>query len=179
MEYPGSGGGDYREGAIRICTKSGRRTVLSLYKGHKIYPGKPGPGNGEFRDSRWRWENRESVRCGASLPTRKILFWHWQSEMPARSGFRCLPVLPCRQKSNRFRFPICGASPAFPVKGFRFVDNDFFTNSRNRGGVSSSKLVYLRTIFINFSAFAVASSVLESSLCKAAAFSFSSFCSAS
>ncbi|WP_408634651.1 hypothetical protein [Petralouisia muris] len=34
MEYPGSSGGDYREGAIRICTKSGRRTVLSLYKGH-------------------------------------------------------------------------------------------------------------------------------------------------
>ena len=53
--------------------------------------------------------------------------------------------------------------PELPVFGMRFI----------------MPTVYLRTTFINFSAFAVASSVFESSLCKAAAFSFSSFCSAS
>ena len=41
MEYPGSGGGDYREGAVGICTKSGHRTVMPLYKEHRIYGGKP------------------------------------------------------------------------------------------------------------------------------------------
>lgn len=41
MEYPGSGSGDYREGAIGVRTKSGHRVVMPLYKGYKIYPGKP------------------------------------------------------------------------------------------------------------------------------------------
>lgn len=41
MEYPGSGSGDYREGAIGVSTKAGHRVVQPLYKKHKIYPGKP------------------------------------------------------------------------------------------------------------------------------------------
>lgn len=41
MEYPGSGGGDYREGALGICTRGGHRAVMPLYKEHRIYAGKP------------------------------------------------------------------------------------------------------------------------------------------
>ena len=41
MEYPGSGVGDYREGAIGVRTKQGHEGVLPLYKSHKIYYGKP------------------------------------------------------------------------------------------------------------------------------------------
>ncbi|MGN0482722.1 MAG: alpha-galactosidase [Lachnospiraceae bacterium] len=41
MEYPGSGTGDYREGAIEVRTKSGHSAVEFKYDSHKIYPGKP------------------------------------------------------------------------------------------------------------------------------------------
>ena len=41
MEYPGSGVGDYREGAIGVRTKQGQEGVLPVYKAHKIYHGKP------------------------------------------------------------------------------------------------------------------------------------------
>ena len=69
---------------------------------------------------------------------------------------------------------------------------DYLLHFRFRGDVYAMKegtvmypnepimmVVCLRRTPINFSAFAAASSVLESSFCKAAAFSFSSFCSAS
>lgn len=42
MEYPGNGIGDYRESAIAILDENGNTTVYPLYKGHKIYAGKPG-----------------------------------------------------------------------------------------------------------------------------------------
>lgn len=38
MEYPGSGVGDYREGAIGVRTLRGHEGVLPLYQSHKIYP---------------------------------------------------------------------------------------------------------------------------------------------
>lgn len=41
MEYPGSGVGDYREGAIGVRSIQGQEGVLPLYRSHKIYPGKP------------------------------------------------------------------------------------------------------------------------------------------
>ncbi len=41
MEYPGSGSGDYREGAIEVRTRGGHQVVMPLYRSHKIYPGKP------------------------------------------------------------------------------------------------------------------------------------------
>lgn len=41
MEYPGSGVGDYREGAISVRSIQGQEGVLPLYRSHKIYPGKP------------------------------------------------------------------------------------------------------------------------------------------
>lgn len=41
MEYPGSGVGDYREGAIGVRTLRGHEGVLPLYQSHKIYTGKP------------------------------------------------------------------------------------------------------------------------------------------
>lgn len=41
MEYPGSGVGDYREGAIGVRSVQGQEGVLPLYQSHKIYPGKP------------------------------------------------------------------------------------------------------------------------------------------
>lgn len=41
MEYPGSGVGDYREGAIGVRSVQGQEGVLPLYRSHKIYPGKP------------------------------------------------------------------------------------------------------------------------------------------
>lgn len=41
MEYPGSGVGDYREGAIGVRTKQGHGGVLPVYQSHRIYPGKP------------------------------------------------------------------------------------------------------------------------------------------
>lgn len=55
----------------------------------------------------------------------------------------------------------------------------FSTNSRKRVWVSSSKFMCLRTMFINFSAFTVASCALESSACILATRSFNSCCSAS
>ncbi len=41
MEYPGSGVGDYREGAIGVRTQGGYEGVLPLYQSHRIYAGKP------------------------------------------------------------------------------------------------------------------------------------------
>ena len=41
MEYPGSGVGDYREGAIGVRTRGGYEGVLPVYQSHKIYAGKP------------------------------------------------------------------------------------------------------------------------------------------
>lgn len=41
-EYPGNGVGDYREGAVSVRCLNGSRAVNMLYRGHKIYVGKPG-----------------------------------------------------------------------------------------------------------------------------------------
>ena len=58
---------------------------------------------------------------------------------------------------------------AFLGKGFGFVDYDFL-HTRNGVGGSSAKLVYLRTIFMNVSVFAVVSGIFERSPCSLAAF---------
>lgn len=41
MEYPGNNVGDYRESAIEILDENGHAAVQPLYKGHRIYAGKP------------------------------------------------------------------------------------------------------------------------------------------
>lgn len=41
MEYPGTGCGDYREGAIQVLDDNGHFAVSPCYEGHRIFDGKP------------------------------------------------------------------------------------------------------------------------------------------